>query len=109
MPCLLRLSISCHVRSETEIIAFHKHLCLEKPYKLPKLVANLGVSNKHHSFIGKPLFKPMIIVSTNKPVDPKFPGTGLSDIKKSFEKIAMTFLARTKIKGIYHQSYLCLY
>jgi hypothetical protein len=44
-----------------------------------------------------------------KPVDPKFPGTGLSDIKKSFEKIAMTFLARTKIKGIYHQSYLCLY
>ena len=38
----------------------------------------------------------------NKTVDPKFPGTGLSDIKKSFEKIALTFLARTKIKA-----YLC--
>ncbi len=46
---------------------------------------------------------------TFKPVDPKFPGTGLSDIRKSFEKIAMPFLARTKIKGIYHQSYLRSY
>ncbi len=51
----------------------------------------------------------MMSYAKYKPVDPKFPGTGLSDIKKSFEKIAMTFLARTKIKGIYHQSYLCLY
>jgi hypothetical protein len=40
------------------------------------------------------------VLPNNKTVDPKFPGTGLSDIKKSFEKIAMTFLARTKIKGM---------
>jgi hypothetical protein len=46
------------------------------------------------------------VIEKNKTVDPKFPGTGLSDIKKSFEKIAMTFLARTKIKGN-HQSSLC--
>ena len=48
----------------------------------------------------------MAIVKT---VEPKTPATGLSDIKKSFEKIAMTFFARTKIKGIEHQSYLSLY
>ena len=35
-------------------------------------------------------------------VAPKFPGTGLLDIKKSFEKIVMTFLAQTKIKGVSH-------
>jgi hypothetical protein len=33
-------------------------------------------------------------------MDPKTPATGLWDIKKSFEKIATTFLARAKIKGI---------
>jgi hypothetical protein len=36
-----------------------------------------------------------------KTEEPKTPATGLLDIKKSFEKNAMTFLARTKIKGIY--------
>ena len=33
-----------------------------------------------------------------KTVDPKFPGTGLADIKKSFEKIAMTFWPGQKLK-----------
>jgi hypothetical protein len=43
---------------------------------------------------------------TYKTVEPKTPSTGLSDINKSFEKIAMTFLAQTKIKGIYHHSFV---